>query len=320
MSAPLAVGVLGARGLLGRAVVTAFTQAGHAVTAMRVDWSSADAFAASAREPLRAFFETCAGPWALVWCAGAGFVGVDARILETETACLAQLLRLVRELRPPHRTPGVLFFSSSAGGVYGSSDELPLTESSAVCPVSAYGHAKLKQEQQLMAACDANSGLSLIVGRFSNLYGANQNAAKPQGLISHIARSIVAHKPINIFVPLDVLRDYLHVRDAAAMVLHAVEALHVAPAGTQVLKLFVTGQPSSVAEILGTFRRLTRRRVPTVLAVRPETALQPRRLVFQSRVHPEWRQARFVPLLEGISEVLTAEQQRVFEARSLRPE
>ena len=311
--------VFGAGGLLGRAVVDAFSAAGHSVTTVSVIWSDVTLFTTQTTEQLTSFLKGVSPgePWAILWCAGAGFVGVDQAILDTETGCLQALLTVLKSLRQQFdvQQPGTFFFSSSAGGVYGRCDDVPITESSEPLPVSPYGHAKLKQENLLRDYCAAEQGLRLLIGRFSNLYGANQNLKKPQGLISHIARSIVAHHPINIFVPLDVLRDYLHVRDAAALTLQAIEHLETAPAGTQVMKVFATGQPASVAEILGTFRRLTRRKVATVIAVRPETGLQPRRLVFQSRVHPEWTRDRWVPLLQGINEVLTAEQSRGFGHR-----
>ena len=54
-----------------------------------------------------------------------------------------------------------------------------------------------------------------MIGRFSNLYGPGQNLGKLQGLISRLALSAVTRQPINIFVPLDTIRDYVYVDDAA---------------------------------------------------------------------------------------------------------
>ena len=127
---------------------------------------------------------------------------------------------------------GALFFASSAGGVYAGATGSPFTEETAPVAISPYGHAKLRAE----AAVDAfatRTGVPLLVGRLSNLYGPGQDLAKPQGLISQLCRAQLTRQPLSIYVSLDTRRDYLYVDDAAAMVVAGLDAVSSAGAPPQ---------------------------------------------------------------------------------------
>lgn len=312
MTAPLAW-VVGRGGLLGRHVEAA---AGADVELWRprdsVDWQDrARAVAALARNA-GAFLERAADtgrPWRLLWCAGAGVVATPPQALANETAVLHGLLDALAERLADDAgfaARGSLFLASSAGGVYaGSSGEPPFDEGSPVCALAPYGFAKLEQEE-LAAQAAGSCGVDLVVGRLSNLYGEGQNLSKPQGLIAHVGRAALLRQPISIYVPLDTIRDYLYARDAARMICAALDRLEQerrvgAPRRT-ITKIFASEVETTVASVLGTWRRVLRRPLRVALASDPVGRLQPRVLSFRSQVWPDLRGVP-LPLLLGLDAV-----------------
>ena len=83
--------------------------------------------------------------------------------------------------------------------------------------MSAYGESKLEQER-IVRAWSAATGVPAAIGRFSNLYGPGQDLTKPQGIISRLVRASLRGEPLLVFVPLDTVRDYLFAADAARRV------------------------------------------------------------------------------------------------------
>ncbi len=300
--------VVGRGGLLGRHVESAFAAHGREVEIRRpaadVAWhDTASAVAALDREAMLLFDEAAASgrPWRLVWCAGAGVVATSEAALAEETATLTGFLGRVGERLGGNAElarAGTLFFTSSAGGVYaGSPAQPPFDESSPVCAVAPYGLAKLAQEQ-LFADLAEVCGVDLLVGRLSNLYGPGQNLSKPQGLIAHVGRAALRREPISIYVPLDTIRDYLFAADAGRMVAAAVERREESrrnggPRET-ITKIFASEVETTVASVLGTWRRVLRRPLRVALASSPVGRLQPRTLSFRSHV---WTDLRGRPTL-----------------------
>jgi UDP-glucose 4-epimerase len=113
------------------------------------------------------------------------------------------------------RRPLNVILASSAGGIYAGAPEVPLTERSPARPLSAYGEAKLRQEQALAHWAEGRPEVSTLVARIANLYGPGQRADKPQGLISQMSRCLIHRRPVHIYVPLDTVRDFVFVEDAA---------------------------------------------------------------------------------------------------------
>ena len=246
--------------------------------------------------------------WAVFWCAGVGVVGADQGVLDVERRAFQRLLdRLGRGIADPDRgTAGLVFFASSGGAVYGDCQDRPITEASATNPLSAYGHHKIAMENLLDGWAESRPMVSTLIGRISNLYGVGQDPKKPQGLISHISRSLIFQKHLNIFVPLDTIRDYLFVEDCArsivACVAHLQSEVSDRPA-PRILKIFASGETASVAQILGIFAALLRHRPSFVCHVSPTTKLQPRNLRFHSAVLRDVEPTRQVGLHTGIRTV-----------------
>jgi UDP-glucose 4-epimerase len=260
-----------------------------------------------------AFFDAveAQGPrnWLVCWAAGASIVGSTPAALAADTEIQAHALERIaahrdrvcgRERGAP---AGLVFLASSAGGVYGRCPDSPATEASPCVPVSGYGREKLRQEAQLIGWARAH-GVGHLIGRISNLYGPGQNLAKPQGLITHLVRSLVLDRPVHLYVSLDTLRDYIHVDDCARDIVAAtIQRLGAGNTESDAIKIFASEEATSISALVGIISRVTRRRPRVVYAApRALTELQPRRLTFRSTVAPLARGER-IGLPVGVSQV-----------------
>jgi UDP-glucose 4-epimerase len=140
--------------------------------------------------------------------------------------------------------------------------------------------------------------------RLSNLYGLAQRLDKPQGLVSHIARSLIHRRPVHIYVPLDTVRDYLYAPDAGARVGAVLEHVAAAPpAAAPPVKIVASEEETSVGGLLAIFRRVTRRQVAVTAGLSPVGRRQPLSLRFRSEVWTGVGRAFRTPLPEGVVEV-----------------
>jgi UDP-glucose 4-epimerase len=289
--------VVGHTGLLGAAVCRRLRAQGIEPVTRAVRWGAPDA-------DLEAAFRSVTadgGPWRVVWCAGAGVPSSPSPVLDVEVAVFRRFCeRLARSRRG---RDGVLFLSSSAGGLYAGSPSAPFDEASPVQPLAPYGHAKVDAER--VAAGLADAGVRVVIGRIANLYGPGQNLSKPQGLVSQLCLSILTRRPLGIYVPLDTLRDYLFVEDAAAKIIGTTNlAATLSPGAPPVIKVLASGRSVSIAQLLGEFRTVTKRRPPVVLAASPHRKVQARDLRLRSVVWPEIDRGSLVPLTAGIDACL----------------
>lgn len=295
--------VVGSGGLLGGAVVRELTRRGLRVETSRVPWHNADrARAVLFADARRVVDSANGGPWRLVWCAGVGVNGTTAAEFAAENTVVSDVLDEIAALTGACR--GVVVHASSAGGVYAGSVGAPFTEDTDPVPLGDYGRAKLAAER-LMHRFGAATGASVVVGRFANLYGPGQNLTKPQGLISHLCRGYLVSAPISIYVPMDTMRDYLYVGDAAAMVADALDLAQSRP-GERITKIFASGQSTTVGALLGACRTVFRRKPTVVLASSPLARVQSGDLRLRSIVWPELDRRTYRTLPAGISATLEA--------------
>jgi UDP-glucose 4-epimerase len=192
--------------------------------------------------------------WMIFWAAGRGSIGSSEQEMKAETALLESALSAIGSETGLKQHSGKFFFASSAGGIYAASSDEIITESSKPMPTSAYGKEKLVQEALVSDWGKTMPNTSALLGRISNLYGPNQSKAKQQGLISHIARCVLLHQTVNVYVPLDTIRDYLHVRDAAQLILASMQLMHI---GSIATKIIAAEEPTTIAQIVGIFRHIT---------------------------------------------------------------
>ncbi len=300
--------VLGGGGLLGSNVLLSLGRRQHGLTAWRqgasgIPWDDPQRGAQVLKEQAAAFavdVRAGAADWVVLWCAGAGAVGSSLASLNIETDYFICLLEALAAQFPGQR--GKVLLVSSAGGVYGNNPEQPLTESSACHPISDYGRNKLRQESVLREWGKGHAHISTLVARISNLYGPAARINKAHGLIPHISRSILHRVPINIFVPLDTLRDYIYVDDCVAGLLEGLERLG-AQGREDVLKIFHSGETTTIAGLVGVFSRLTHGHVRIICSSSPVASQQPLRLQFRSTVWEDLMPKCSVNLHIGIQRV-----------------
>ncbi len=306
--------VIGASGLLGRHTYALAQRRNHLAQRTPVPWNDdigavVDALSDGAAHMLRVAGDN---RWNVVWVAGAGVVGSSPEALQQEREVYSSFLHRFGDLLERQRgRNGSLFLASSAGAVYAGSSGAPFQETTPVRAVAAYGTAKLAMEESTRELV-ARVGVPAMIGRISNLYGPGQNIAKPQGLISQLAKSYLLRTPLSLYVSLDTMRDYLYVGDCARLVVRAVELL---PSDgnrtTPVVKILASGRSTTVAELLGVFQRVFKRRAPLVLGDSPNSRYQVRDLRMRSTVWTELDRLVSTPLPAGIGATINDVAARV---------
>lgn len=294
--------ILGRGGMLGQALAKALGTRGAAslFEPARFSWADPTALAFELDLAIDQFAAAVASGerWLVVWAAGAGVIGTEPSALRTEIATIEGLLsRLERAALPVER--GALFLASSAGGIYGDTPQRPLTERSAIAPLSAYGRNKRLQEE-LFSSFSIARRLPLLIGRISTLYGPNQNLAKPQGFISQLSSNMLRNRPTNVFVSLDTQRDFLFVDDCAEHINDCIERLLEARPSEPILKIFASEESCTLGSIVASFRRITKHQpqiVSRATAVTKEHAGAQR---YRSTIWRDTRPPRRTALLAGL--------------------
>ena len=304
--------VVGSHGLLGRAVVRELGRRGEPVVCGTVPWGDTESSIRSldvfARQLSRRHRR-----WRIVWCAGAGVIGSVAEALHQEIVVIDGFLdRMGDRVREdgPRDSLASLFYASSAGGAYAGSVDPPFTETTEPEPTSAYGDAKLAVEEYVKTF-EASTGVPVVIGRITNLYGPGQDLSKAEGLISQLCRAHLTHRPLSVYVSLDTARDYLYVDDCARMLLEVIESVEIL-GGCQV-KILASQRSTTIASVLSELQRVTKRRPCVVLGASPLSRIQAKDLRFRSEVMTEVDRHASTPLAAGIGSTLEslAHQMRV---------
>jgi len=287
--------VVGRGGLLGQAIEGASHRTdGRNFAARHIPWTDAAAAGGTlAAEAARFHQEAEDGHWRVIWAAGAATTSTSVEDARAELAPLQALLEALRA--SPPRGSGRFFLASSAGGVFAGSHGAPFDAATPPIPLSPYGHLKL--EQEALATRMLSSTCPVVVGRISNLYGPGQNLDKLQGLISRLVLAALTQQSINIFVPLDTIRDYIYADDAARQVLRLMELAGIDD-GARVA-VIGSGRPVTVGQLLQVARLVTRRRIPVGFGSHPSAASQAADL----RVVPTLEPDRLTPLAVGVKAV-----------------
>jgi UDP-glucose 4-epimerase len=304
--------VVGRGGLLGSAIGRRARErpGWQLIHSESLPWigSPADIADAARRDAIRLREAAGDGPWAVVWAAGAAVTSSGQEATDAEYDRFVAALAAIGPPLADAAGRGMYFLASSAGGVYAGSSGAPFTEHSAPRPLAAYGNLKLRMERALRQHAEQTCSAALI-GRIANLYGPGQRLDKMQGIISHLARARLTPAPASVFVPLDTLRDYLYVDDAADLVLDALARLD-RERGI-VTKILASGEATSIAAILGHLRALSKARPRVVLGSSPAAQDQALDLRLRSVVWPELDAYRATPLAVGIDRTIHDIEQRL---------
>ncbi len=269
-------------GMLGQAIGQHVGAAGEVLRG--IPWAEPAAARGRITEGVHRFIAQGDEPARLLcWCAGAGVVGTPERPLDVERAHLEGFLDAVASA--PSIRPELVrvFVASSAGGVYAAGDGAECDESTPPSPRSAYGLNKLRQDEVVKAWSDS-TGVPALIGRISNLYGPQQNLAKPQGFISHLCRAIARRSPFTLSVPAGTVRDFVYTDDVAARIVlwASTGEQHLDPGATT--KLLVSGRSITLGQVIARVRAISRAPTRILLGSRPGDAEQPAALRFRSRV------------------------------------
>ncbi|NBY44699.1 MAG: NAD-dependent epimerase/dehydratase family protein, partial [Acidimicrobiia bacterium] len=229
--------VIGRGGLLGRSVEQHLVSFAEVfVPNQKFEWHDSSRVASQLATECQSFISLVANDdWTIYWCAGRGTLNSAPDQMQAENAVFESFLQALQSnLSASAKQNGTIFFASSAGAVYGGSKNPPFTELTQPKSLTSYGDAKIHQED-LLRNFAVKNGIRVLVGRISNVYGARQDLAKNQGLISTICFSVLRRQPLNLFVPLETSRNYIFVEDAAKSIV------------AHTKKIALTGKSSSFA-------------------------------------------------------------------------
>jgi len=251
-------------------------------------------------------------PWSIFWCAGVGTVTSTDSVLLGEEIIVDHLLNALLERFKDRNRNGALFFSSSAGAMYAGSESPPMSESTEVVPLSLYGLQKDRLEK-LFVRFSLRSGTRVVVGRIANLYGPLQNRDKGQGLITSICQQTLLRKPVNIFVGLDTVRNYIYVDDAAKIAIRVMSSIHLMPEATVQTKVVCSLVNHSVSSVLKDCESVFGFAPNVVQLEKANKSAYPRDLRMKSKCELNADDFDHTPLVVGISRVwqsLLRDQQR----------
>ena len=154
---------------------------------------------------------------------------------------------------------------SSSTSVYGTSREMPTSESSPPDPISPYGVAKLAAERYCVAFSRVYDSLETVVLRYFNVFGPRQSPfSQYAAVIPLFISAIAAGEPITIHGDGEQSRDFTYVDNVVAATLSAA----VAPDASGRVFNIAGGSPASVnrvAEVIGEVigKPVIRRQAPT---------------------------------------------------------
>lgn len=302
--------VLGSAGLLGAALCRALRADGTELffPAQRFSWGQPEALKQQITAAVAAFGlrTQAAQGWEIHWAAGVGTMGSPAEALAPETQALGLLLDRLQLHAGLMGTPGAISFASSAGAIYAGCLDDVITEQSSPAPTTPYATEKLRQEKLLQDFVATQVSISVLVARISTLYGAGQASSKKQGLLGHMARSIIRNRPIQIYVPFDTMRDYIDADDAAVVIMGMLRS----PGSATALRtrIIASENPTTIAEIFSIFKRLARRTPLVVRSANRLSLLYSQRVQFRSLQRAEFSRPAGKQLAVGIAQLMRAEQ------------
>lgn len=304
--------IIGSGGLLGSALSRATPDA---FRASQIDWSSTDASITGLSTNLQAFFTaTKEQPWRIIWAAGQSITGTSRAAANHELHVYQQFINELKQQAPTSQ--GTFTLASSAGGVYAGSQHPPFTSSTEPVPISAYG--ELKHAQELVTETLSQAGIATTIARIANLYGPGQDLSKLQGVVSRLCLSATSRTEINIFVPLDTLRDYIYVDDAAQRLLYWSGIHHTQDQVNPTIRVIASGQPMSLGHVINTVQDVLHTRIPVSFGSNSAAQAQAPDI----RLHPDQDDTiaamPLMPFPAGVRRVFEDLLQRTQRSLSLR--
>ncbi len=152
---------------------------------------------------------------------------------------------------------------ASSGATFGEPERLPMDEQTPQRPTSPYGITKMVAEHYLRFYKNEHD-LDFTALRYGNVFGPRQDPNGEAGVISIFIGKFLTGQPVRIDWDGEQTRDYVYVKDVAALNVLALEG------GSGSFFVIGTGKKTSVNEIYET--------LCTVTATHPPVEHAPRRL------------------------------------------
>jgi UDP-glucose 4-epimerase len=144
-------------------------------------------------------------------------VSVQASIDNPLDSCSTNILGFVNVLEAARRHQVTRFVYASSAAVYGTPTQMPLAEHVPPKPISPYGLDKWVNEQYASLFSDLY-GLRCFGLRYFNVYGPRQDPQSPYaGVISKFLGCIREQRPLRVFGDGQQSRDFIFVKDVAAL-------------------------------------------------------------------------------------------------------
>jgi len=296
------VWVIGSGGMLGKALSTELAQSEDNLfdPAVQFNWSKTDVAREQLMQAVAQFsIQADKGPWVIYWTAGTGTMHSNEEELQAETTLLESLIASLLHDANLNLIAGTFVFASSAGAIYAGAPEGVITESTDPSPINAYGRTKLAQESLVNKLNKIGQGATVISCRISTLYGFKAKDGKLQGLIAAMTRRILSNEVVHIYVPLETMRDYISVSNAAKQMIETKELFEKTP-GIH-LKIIASGVSTSIAQILAILKQICKRNLRVVTQADLKSIQYQRVVQFKSEINRSNNQNN---LIEGISDLI----------------
>jgi UDP-glucose 4-epimerase len=271
------VWILGQGGFLGSALVDQYAAQGDSIyPATPINWRNSQSRIPDYILNFEGFIHN---PWQghrrIIWAAGSSGVGTTSTSIDHEIESFYEFISTLENYKSePYLT---FYLCSSAGGVYARSMDPPFTSNTAPNPQSHYGELKLAMEN--LAVDQIARHLPTTIGRISNLYGPWRGPR--QGLINRLCRAAVERSPLNLFVPMETIRDYLYVSDAARLIAQSKPPED----GEWQIEIVGSGVGTTIAQAISTIGSVAHRKVPISIGADSIALEQPNDL----RLVPSWQ-------------------------------
>jgi UDP-glucose 4-epimerase len=299
--------ITGSHGLVGTAMTSLLTDAGHDVRSLDLRAPEDDG-RGDVLDPRAALA-------AVAECDGILHLAAVSRVIWGERGparCRATneggTRNVLRAALTSPRRPWIVFASSRE--VYGEPDALPVGEDAPLRPVNVYGETKIAGERLIDEARGA--GLATAIVRLSNVYGSVHDHA--DRVVPAFVRCALAGEPLRIDGA-DHTFDFTHIDDTARGIAAVVDALRAGERRLPPIHL-LPGTPTTLGELAAAAVDLAASASPLVHAP-PRSYDVARFYGDPSRAHTllGWRPR--VPLRDGLARFLAA--LRVTPSSELHP-
>jgi len=290
--------ILGRGGFLGTAIAREAARVGYSVFPQKtIPWNSPsqreNILKATAEE--FSVFSRDTAP-TIIWAAGSEGVAISSSHLTSEGESFQDFVDILSQIDTLFGATVVII--SSAGGVFSGSPTPPFSVDSPAQAINGYGRNKIAIEGLTVA--QLNSLYRVHIARITNLYGPWPGPR--QGLINRLCTAAATREALQIYVPLDTVRDYIYVSDAARLLLLEIDLAQNSEASPSI-SLIGSGENSSIGTVINTVSHVSHRKIPVTMAQGKVTQLQPRDL----RMQPSWieREISFEPttLAQGVKKL-----------------